>query len=166
MSFQVQIPETGESFVAKAGETVLAAALRADAVDLLQVLACYQPEEPIPAAVLPGAASGSLQARLQHALFGADWPTSLRANLQRLQWAAGSVRGKLSQANWQALVELQREAQLLEGQPADFGELLDFLNRLLMSLAALSGFARTQPTANAANVGSDSATVAYSGIAA
>ena len=30
MSFQVQIPETGESFVAKAGETVLAAALRAD----------------------------------------------------------------------------------------------------------------------------------------
>ena len=81
------------------------------------------------------------QARLQQALFGADWPTSLRANLQRLQWAAGSVRGKLSQANWQALVELQREAQALEGQPADFGELLDFLDRLLMSLAALSGFA-------------------------
>ena len=91
--------------------------------------------------LLPGAASGSLQARLQQALFGADWPTSLRANLQRLQWAAGSVRGKLSQANWQALVELQREAQALEGQPADFGELLDFLDRLLMSLAALSGFA-------------------------
>ncbi|PYC21998.1 molybdopterin oxidoreductase [Aquipseudomonas alcaligenes] len=91
--------------------------------------------------LLPGAVSGSLQARLQQALFGADWPTSLRANLQRLQWAAGSVRGKLSQANWQALVELQREAQALEGQPADFGELLDFLDRLLMSLAALSGFA-------------------------
>lgn len=91
--------------------------------------------------LLPGAASGSLQARLQQALFGAAWPTSLRANLQRLQWAAGSVRGKLSQANWQALVELQREAQALEGQPADFGELLDFLDRLLMSLAALSGFA-------------------------
>lgn len=91
--------------------------------------------------LLPDAASGSLQTRLQQALFGADWPTSLRANLQRLQWAAGSVRGKLSQANWQALVELQREAQALEGQPADFGELLDFLDRLLMSLAALSGFA-------------------------
>lgn len=91
--------------------------------------------------LLPGAASGLLQARLQQALFGADWPASLRANLQRLQWAAGSVRGKLSQANWQALVELQREAQALEGQPADFGELLDFLDRLLMSLAALSGFA-------------------------
>ncbi|WP_322979739.1 circularly permuted type 2 ATP-grasp protein [Pseudomonas sp. C11] len=84
---------------------------------------------------------GELEARLLQALLGGDWPASLRANLQRLQWAAGSVRGKLSQANWQALVELQREAQLLEGQPADFGELLDFLNRLLMSLAALSGFA-------------------------
>ncbi|NMY43642.1 circularly permuted type 2 ATP-grasp protein [Pseudomonas sp. WS 5013] len=91
--------------------------------------------------LLPGAASGSLQERLHQALFGADWPSSLRANLQRLQWAAGSVRGKLSQANWQALVELQREAQALEGQPADFGELLDFLDCLLMSLAALSGFA-------------------------
>jgi uncharacterized circularly permuted ATP-grasp superfamily protein/uncharacterized alpha-E superfamily protein len=85
--------------------------------------------------------TGELAARLLQALLGTDWPASLRANLQRLQWAAGSVRGKLSQANWQALVELQREAQALEGQPADFGELLDFLNRLLMSLAALSGFA-------------------------
>ena len=84
---------------------------------------------------------GELEARLLQALLGGDWPASLRANLQRLQWSAGSVRGKLSQANWQALVELQREAQLLESQPADFGELLDFLNRLLMSLAALAGFA-------------------------
>jgi uncharacterized alpha-E superfamily protein len=54
---------------------------------------------------------------------------------------AGSVRGKLSQANWQALLELQREAQGLNAEQADFGELLDFLERLLMSLAALSGFA-------------------------
>lgn len=91
--------------------------------------------------LLPDAAHGSLEERLFDALLGAEWPASLRANLQRLQWAAGSVRGKLSQANWQALVELQREAQALEqGEPA-FGELLDFLNRLLMSLAALSGFA-------------------------
>ncbi|MFI8607032.1 circularly permuted type 2 ATP-grasp protein [Pseudomonas sp. NPDC077649] len=91
--------------------------------------------------LLAEAQTGELEARLLQALLGADWAASLRANLQRLQWAAGSVRGKLSQANWQALVELQREAQALEGQPADFGELLDFLNRLLMSLAALSGFA-------------------------
>ncbi len=91
--------------------------------------------------LLPGAAQGSLEERLHQALLGADWPTSLRANLQRLQWAAGSVRGKLSQANWQALVELQREAQSLEREGADFGDQLDFLERLLMSLAALSGFA-------------------------
>jgi uncharacterized circularly permuted ATP-grasp superfamily protein/uncharacterized alpha-E superfamily protein len=91
--------------------------------------------------LLPDAGSGSLEQRLFEALLGADWPTSLRANLQRLQWAAGSVRGKLSQANWQALVELQREAHSLEREGADFGDLLDFLNRLLMSLAALAGFA-------------------------
>jgi uncharacterized circularly permuted ATP-grasp superfamily protein/uncharacterized alpha-E superfamily protein len=91
--------------------------------------------------LLPGAAEGSLEQRLLQAVLGADWPASLRANLQRLQWAAGSVRGKLSRENWQALIELQREAQALEAQQADLGELLEFLNRLLMSLAALSGFA-------------------------
>ena len=83
----------------------------------------------------------SLQEKLLQALAGRDWEASLRANLQRLQWAAGSVRGKLSQANWQALVELQGDAQLLEGQAEDFGQLLDGLNAILLSLAALSGFA-------------------------
>ncbi|NBB33610.1 circularly permuted type 2 ATP-grasp protein [Pseudomonas kielensis] len=86
---------------------------------------------------------GELPERLLAALLGADWSFSLRANLQRLQWAASQVRGKLSRENWQALVELQREAMELEteAEAADFGELLDFLNRLVMSLAALSGFA-------------------------
>ncbi|WP_339546057.1 circularly permuted type 2 ATP-grasp protein [Pseudomonas sp. RA_35y_Pfl2_P32] len=84
---------------------------------------------------------GELPERLLAALLGADWSFSLRANLQRLQWAASQVRGKLSRENWQALVELQREAMELETEAADFGELLDFLNRLVMSLAALSGFA-------------------------
>ncbi|MGB4073654.1 circularly permuted type 2 ATP-grasp protein [Pseudomonas sp.] len=91
--------------------------------------------------LLPDADSGELQQRLLEALLGEEWPDSLRANLQRLQWVAGSVRGKLSQANWQALLELQREAQVLQTEQADFGELLEFLNRVLMSLAALSGFA-------------------------
>ncbi|WP_455926348.1 circularly permuted type 2 ATP-grasp protein [Pseudomonas putida] len=84
---------------------------------------------------------GDLEERLLAALLGEDWPFSLRANLQRLQWAASQVRGKLSRENWQALVELQREAQSLDVEEPDFGELLDFLNRLVMSLAALSGFA-------------------------
>ncbi|MEB0041016.1 MULTISPECIES: circularly permuted type 2 ATP-grasp protein [unclassified Pseudomonas] len=84
---------------------------------------------------------GELPDRLLAALLGEDWSQSLRANLQRLQWAASQVRGKLSRENWQALVELQRESLSLETEDPDFGELLDFLNRLVMSLAALSGFA-------------------------
>ncbi|KIH85564.1 circularly permuted type 2 ATP-grasp protein [Pseudomonas batumici] len=84
---------------------------------------------------------GELPERLLAALLGDDWPFSLRATLQRLQWAASQVRGKLSRENWQALVELQREALSLESEDPNFGELLDFLNRLVMSLAALSGFA-------------------------
>lgn len=83
----------------------------------------------------------TLEQRLLTAVLGEDWVFSLRASLQRLQWAASQVRGKLSRENWQALVELQLEAQSLETEAPDFGELLDFLNRLVMSLAALSGFA-------------------------
>jgi len=91
--------------------------------------------------LLPDAEEDELPERLLAALMGKDSPFSLRANLQRLQWAASQVRGKLSRENWQALVELQREAISLEAEEPDFGELLDFLNRLVMSLAALSGFA-------------------------
>ncbi|WP_110951046.1 circularly permuted type 2 ATP-grasp protein [Pseudomonas bohemica] len=82
-----------------------------------------------------------LDDRLLAALLGDEWPFSLRSNLQRLQWAASQVRGKLSRENWQALVELQHEATHLDTETPNFGELLDFLNRLVMSLAALSGFA-------------------------
>ncbi|UTW09259.1 circularly permuted type 2 ATP-grasp protein [Pseudomonas benzenivorans] len=91
--------------------------------------------------ILPDADSGELEQRLLQAVLGADWPASLRANLQRLQWTAGSVRGKLSQANWQLLLVLHREAQCLEVEGEDLGELLDYLDGLLISLAALSGFA-------------------------
>jgi uncharacterized alpha-E superfamily protein len=84
---------------------------------------------------------GDLRERLLMALRGEDWAFSLRANLQRLQWAAFQVRSKLSRENWQALGELQRESLALETQVPDLGELLDFLNRLVMNLAALSGFA-------------------------
>ncbi|WPC05834.1 circularly permuted type 2 ATP-grasp protein [Pseudomonas benzenivorans] len=91
--------------------------------------------------LLPEEESGELEQRLLQALLGVDWPASLKANLQRLQWTAGSVRGKLSQGNWQVLLELQREAQRLDAEVEDFGELLDYLDGLLISLAALSGFA-------------------------
>jgi uncharacterized circularly permuted ATP-grasp superfamily protein/uncharacterized alpha-E superfamily protein len=87
-----------------------------------------------------------IEQRLRRSLLDEDWPCSLKGNLQNLQWSAGQVRGKLSQENWQALIELQREAQMLERDQADLGELLDFLNRLLMSLAALTGFAMDDMT--------------------
>jgi len=83
----------------------------------------------------------SLEQRLLQAATSKDWPFSLRANLLRLQWAAASVRGRLSRENWQALVELHQEVQGLDQEAADPGALLEFLDRLLMSLAAQSGFA-------------------------
>jgi uncharacterized circularly permuted ATP-grasp superfamily protein/uncharacterized alpha-E superfamily protein len=83
----------------------------------------------------------SLPERLRAALLDAEWGFGLRANLQRLQGAASQVRGKLSRENWQALQELQRQARVLENAEAGFGELLETLDRLVMSLAALSGFA-------------------------
>jgi uncharacterized circularly permuted ATP-grasp superfamily protein/uncharacterized alpha-E superfamily protein len=91
--------------------------------------------------LLPDEEVGSLDQRLLQAALGEEWPASLQASLQQLQWTAGSVRGKLSQANWQVLVELQRNALKLEQHSSDFGQLLDSLNPLLLSLAALSGFA-------------------------
>ncbi|WP_263261564.1 circularly permuted type 2 ATP-grasp protein [Pseudomonas sp. RIT-PI-S] len=84
---------------------------------------------------------GDLEARLLTALVAEDWAFSLRNNLQRLQWAASQVRGKLSRENWHALVELQRESARLDAVGPDLGEALDLLNGLVVSLAALSGFA-------------------------
>ncbi|MCY1499777.1 hypothetical protein D9M68_338050 [compost metagenome] len=91
--------------------------------------------------LLPPAAEHDLERRVLVALCGDDWPFSLRTNLRRLHWAAAQVRGRLSQENWNAVLELQREAQSLDPEHADLGEGLDSLNRLVMSLAALSGFA-------------------------
>jgi len=65
----------------------------------------------------------------------------LRDTLERLFWAATQVRGRLSQENWRGIVELQREATVLSQQRPDVGDAMDFLNRLLMSVSALSGFA-------------------------
>lgn len=82
-----------------------------------------------------------LERCLLRALLDEHWPASLCANLRRLHWAAAQVRGRLSGENWLALLELQRDMQALDPARTDLGEALDFLNRLVMSLAALSGFA-------------------------
>ncbi|WP_271409447.1 circularly permuted type 2 ATP-grasp protein [Pseudomonas sp. Q1-7] len=85
--------------------------------------------------------SEPLEQRLLAALLDDEWPSSVSANLRRLHWTAAQVRGRLSQENWHAVQELHREAQALDPKRTDLGEALEFLSRLLMSLAALSGFA-------------------------
>ncbi len=71
-------------------------------------------------------------------LFDATHPLSLAADLQRLGWCAEQARSRLSAENWRAVGVLQREFQEAEAQRADARETLD---RMLLSLAALAGFA-------------------------
>ena len=71
-------------------------------------------------------------------LFDAANPLSLAADLQRLGWCAAQARSRLSAENWRAVGVLQREFQDADEQRADPRETLD---RMLLSLAALAGFA-------------------------
>ncbi len=66
---------------------------------------------------------------------------SLVANLRSLIWSASQVRGRLSQENWITIAELQQEADNLKPNKLELGKALGFVDRLLMSLSALSGFA-------------------------
>ncbi len=75
------------------------------------------------------------------ALTDAEAPYSLTSILNRLLWSAAQVRGRLSQENWRGLMELQRETQSLDADHFDLGNALELLNRLLMEVSALSGFA-------------------------
>lgn len=65
-------------------------------------------------------------------------PLGLAADLQRLVWCASQARSRLSGENWRAVGVLQREFQEAVTAGTDPGEVLD---RLLLSLAALAGFA-------------------------
>ena len=72
-------------------------------------------------------------------IFDAANPLGLLADLQRLGWCASQVRSRLSAENWRAVSVLHREFQEAAAAPKpDPGEILD---RMLLSLAALSGFA-------------------------
>jgi uncharacterized alpha-E superfamily protein len=66
---------------------------------------------------------------------------SLRDTLARLYWSATQVRGRLSQENWRAIVEIHREQLALAAATPDLQGAMVFLDRLLMSVSALSGFA-------------------------
>lgn len=77
---------------------------------------------------------------------------NLLDNLHRMHNAGSQVRGRLSHENWRALVEIQRETKILETSTvletstSELGYSLEQLDRLLLSLAALSGFAHDDMT--------------------
>jgi len=65
---------------------------------------------------------------------------SMASQLRALIWTASQVRGRLSQENWVAIVELQQEADSLMPD-LEMAGAMSFLDRLLMSQSALAGFA-------------------------
>jgi len=65
-------------------------------------------------------------------------PASIAADLQRLVWCAAQARSRLSAENWRAVGVLHREFQEAAASGIDPREVLD---RLLLGLAALAGFA-------------------------
>jgi uncharacterized circularly permuted ATP-grasp superfamily protein/uncharacterized alpha-E superfamily protein len=65
-------------------------------------------------------------------------PLGLRADLQRLVWCAAQTRSRLSAENWRAVGVLQRDFLEAAAGGSDARESLD---RMLLSLAALAGFA-------------------------
>jgi uncharacterized circularly permuted ATP-grasp superfamily protein/uncharacterized alpha-E superfamily protein len=70
-------------------------------------------------------------------IYDKEWMGSVASNLQSLIWSASQVRGRLSQENWITITELQQEADGIAS--ADLGKALLFVDKLLMSLSALSG---------------------------
>src|ERR1700733_15379644 len=73
-------------------------------------------------------------------------PHGLVADIRRLNWCASQVRGRLSSSCWHAVTILQQ--QLHEGVKAREAP-RQTLNRLLLSLAALAGFALDDMTQDA-----------------
>ncbi len=90
---------------------------------------------------LTDAGATSTREALLGALTDTSAPYSLASVLNGLLWSAGQVRGRLSSENWRGLLEVQREARALDRTQLDFGNVLELLNRLLMEVSALSGFA-------------------------
>jgi len=88
----------------------------------------------------------AIRRRLLAAVVDVDAPGSLPGTLSQLFWSASQVRGRLSQENWRALMELQRETSALSADTLDLGDALDILNRLLLTTSALSGFAHDDMT--------------------
>ncbi len=77
------------------------------------------------------------------ACYSADNPGGLVADLARLGYCAAQVRSRLSAENWRAVGVLQREFQEAAAERNDVRETLD---RMLLSLAGLAGFAMDDMT--------------------
>ncbi|MET0659931.1 MAG: circularly permuted type 2 ATP-grasp protein [Steroidobacteraceae bacterium] len=65
-------------------------------------------------------------------------PYGIIADVRRLGWCASQVRSRLSSSHWRAIIDLQRQLQEAVTQREESIEALD---RLLLSLAAIAGFA-------------------------
>ena len=63
-------------------------------------------------------------------------PQGIGADVKKLAWCASQVRTRLSVSNWRAVVDMQRRLQA-----AASDEPREVLDQLLLSLAALAGFA-------------------------
>ena len=90
--------------------------------------------------------TSAVRRRLMAAVVDAQTPGSLLGTLERLFWSAGQVRGRLSQENWRALVDLQRDISAVSPDTLGLGDALDLLNRVLLATSALSGFAHDDMT--------------------
>jgi uncharacterized alpha-E superfamily protein len=65
-------------------------------------------------------------------------PFGIIADVRRLGWCASQVRSRLSSSHWRAIMDLQRQLQDSVARREDPIEALD---QLLLSLAAVAGFA-------------------------
>lgn len=73
-------------------------------------------------------------------------PQGIVADVRRLVWCASQVRGRLSTSGWSAVADMQRRLQDALSGRDDSRAILD---RLLLSLAALAGFALDDMTQDA-----------------
>lgn len=84
----------------------------------------------------------ALESYVARAVFGNEGPTSLRGLLDALRHAAWTVRDRISVDSWRILNRLDHDLEMPD--PADeapWGEVLLFLNEMIVHLAAFSGMA-------------------------
>ena len=103
------------------------------ALDNCKFLGLYPPKDEVSEQILSG-------------ICDSGWNSSLVSNLRSLVWSASQVRGRLSHENWITIVALQQDADALKADTLELGDALSFVERLLMSLSSLAGFAMDDMT--------------------